>query len=135
LQIVGYGMATAAAFGLTFAALARIGASHTAVVMTLEAASTVPLAAIVLGEGITLIQALGGLAILAAAVVIARSHARERAQNVRELRRSGANTHARGRRLAPLVAGLRAAGLAVVRVTRDGALVGKPLQVAPRGHP
>ena len=51
---------------LTFAALARIGASHTAVVMTLEAASTVVLAAIVLGEGISPAQALGGLAILAA---------------------------------------------------------------------
>ena len=71
LQIVGYGAVTAAAFGLTFAALARIGASHTAVVMTLEAVSTVVLAAIVLGEGISPAQALGGLAILAAAAVIA----------------------------------------------------------------
>ncbi len=92
LQIAAYGVMTAAAFGLTFAALARIGASHTAVVMTLEAASTVPLAAIVLGEGITLIQALGGLAILAAGVVIARSHRHERAQNARGLRRVGAQT-------------------------------------------
>lgn len=74
LQIVGYGAVTAAAFGLTFAALARIGATHTAVVMTLEAASTVLLAGLALGEGISTAQALGGLAILTAAAVIARSH-------------------------------------------------------------
>jgi drug/metabolite transporter (DMT)-like permease len=86
LQIVGYGAVTAAAFGLTFAALARIGASHTAVVMTLEAASTVVIAAVMLGEGISAPQAFGGLAILGAAAVIARSHRRERAQNARELR-------------------------------------------------
>jgi drug/metabolite transporter (DMT)-like permease len=87
LQIVGYGVATAVAFGLTFAALARIGASQTAVVMTLEAASTVVIASLVLGEGISPAQALGGLAILAAAAVIARSHRRERAQTAGELRR------------------------------------------------
>lgn len=74
LQIVAYGAATAAAFVLTFAALSRIGASHTAVVMTLEAVSTVVLAAALLGEGISPAQALGGLAILAAAAVIARAH-------------------------------------------------------------
>jgi drug/metabolite transporter (DMT)-like permease len=74
LQILSYGAVTAAAFALTFAALARIGATHTAVVMTLEAASTVVLAAMVLGEGISTAQAVGGLAILAAAAIIARSH-------------------------------------------------------------
>lgn len=92
LQIVGYGAATAAAFGLTFAALARIGASHTAVVSTLEAASTVVLAGFVLGEGISAVQALGGVAVLAAAAVIARSHSRERPQNVRRMRRVGVQT-------------------------------------------
>jgi drug/metabolite transporter (DMT)-like permease len=92
LQIVGYGAATAAAFGLTFAALARIGACHTAVVMTLEAASTVVIAAVVLGESISAAQSIGGLAILGAAAVIARSHHRERPPNVRELRRVGAQT-------------------------------------------
>ena len=71
VQIVGYGVVTAAAFGLTFAALARIGATHTAVVMTLEAASTVVLAGIALGEGISLVQALGGLSILTAAGLVA----------------------------------------------------------------
>lgn len=92
LQIVGYGAVTAAAFGLTFAALARIGATHTAVVMTLEAASTVLLAGLVLGEGISPAQALGGLTILTASAVIARSHRRERPQNVRRLRRVGVQT-------------------------------------------
>jgi drug/metabolite transporter (DMT)-like permease len=92
LQIVGYGAATAVAFGLTFAALARIGASHTAVVMTLEAASTVVIAAAALGERITLAQGFGGLLILAAAAVIARSHRRERPQNARSTRRVGVQT-------------------------------------------
>jgi drug/metabolite transporter (DMT)-like permease len=79
LQILGYGVATAGAFALTFAALARIGASHTAVVMTLEAFSAVVLAAIFLGEGISAAQALGGLAILSAAAVIGWSHRSEAA--------------------------------------------------------
>jgi drug/metabolite transporter (DMT)-like permease len=92
LQLVGYGAATAAAFGLTFAALARIGASHTAVVSTLEAGSAVVLAAVALGEGISAAQALGGVAIVAAAAVIARSHRRERPQNVRRIRRVGGQT-------------------------------------------
>ena len=92
LQIVGYGAVTAAAFALTFAALARIGTSHTAVVSTLEAASTVLLAGIALGEGITSAQAFGGAAILAAAALIARSHRGERARNARIYRRVGVQT-------------------------------------------
>ena len=92
LQIVGYGVATAVAFGLTFAALARIGASQTAVVMTLAAASTVVIASVVLGEGISPAQAFGGLAILAAAAVIAHSHRREGPQNAGQLRRVGVQT-------------------------------------------
>jgi drug/metabolite transporter (DMT)-like permease len=77
LQIAAYGVATAVAFSLTFAALGRIGASQTAVVMTLEAVSTVVLAAVVLGEPVSLGQACGGLAIVGAAVVIAWSRATE----------------------------------------------------------
>jgi drug/metabolite transporter (DMT)-like permease len=92
LQIVGYGAVTAAAFALTFAALARIGASHTAVVSTLEAASTVLLAGIALGEGITSAQAFGGAAILAAAALIARSHRGERARSARIYRRVDVQT-------------------------------------------
>jgi drug/metabolite transporter (DMT)-like permease len=74
LEIAGYGAATAAAFGLSFAALNRIGATHTAVMMTLEALSAVVLAAIFLDEGISAAQGLGGVAILVAAAVIAWSH-------------------------------------------------------------
>jgi drug/metabolite transporter (DMT)-like permease len=77
LQIAAYGVATAVAFSLTFAALGRIGAGQTAVVMTLEAVSTVVLAAVVLGEPISLGQACGGLAIVAAAIVIAWSREQE----------------------------------------------------------
>jgi hypothetical protein len=56
LQIAAYGVATAVAFTLTFAALSRIGCSKTAVVMTLEAVSTVVLAALVLGEPVSVAQ-------------------------------------------------------------------------------
>ncbi|MGI8794118.1 MAG: EamA family transporter, partial [Acidimicrobiales bacterium] len=66
------GVATAAAFGFMFAALKRLGASRTAVVMTLEAASAVVLAALLLGERLAFVQLIGGAAILAATVLIAR---------------------------------------------------------------
>jgi drug/metabolite transporter (DMT)-like permease len=69
------GLATAAAFGLMFAALKRLGASRTAVVMTLEALSAVVLGALLLGEAITPLQLLGGAAILGATVLIATSKA------------------------------------------------------------
>lgn len=72
LEIVVYGAATAIAFTLTFAAMSRIGASRVAVIMTLEAASSVVMAAIFLGESIKTVQALGGVVVLAAAMVIAR---------------------------------------------------------------
>ena len=117
VQIVAYGAVTAAAFGLTFAALGRIGASHTAVVMTLEAASTVVLAGLVLGEGISPAQAFGGAAILAAAGIIAHSH-----------------RTARRKKSAPGVAGFRAARLAVVGLPRERAFVGEAFEVAPGGH-
>lgn len=69
------GLATAAAFSLLFAALARLGASRTAVVMTLEALSGVVLAALLLGEVIGPIQLAGGAAILAATILISRTKA------------------------------------------------------------
>ena len=72
VEIVLYGAATAAAFTLTFAAMSRIGASRVAVVMTLEAASSVVLAAVFLGESIRAVQAIGGAVVLAAAALIAR---------------------------------------------------------------
>lgn len=72
IEIVLYGAATAVAFTLMFAAMHRIGATRVAVVMTLEAVASVVLAAIFLGESVTAVQGLGGVAVLAAAVVIAR---------------------------------------------------------------
>jgi drug/metabolite transporter (DMT)-like permease len=68
--MVACGLATASAFSLLFAALKRLGASRTAVVMTLEAVSAVALGALLLGERIGLRQALGGAAILIATVWI-----------------------------------------------------------------
>ncbi|MEY2433428.1 MAG: hypothetical protein QOC92_3153, partial [Acidimicrobiaceae bacterium] len=68
-----YGLSTAIAFTLTFAAMNRIGAARVAVVMTLEAVSAVVMAALFLGESVSVTQAIGGVAVLAAAVVIARS--------------------------------------------------------------
>ena len=73
------GVATAAAFSLLFAALRSLGASRTAVVMTLEALSAVVLAALLLGETIGGVQLLGGAAILAATVLISTTKA-ERAE-------------------------------------------------------
>lgn len=70
LLMLGNGLATAAAFTLLFAALARLGPSRTAVVMTLEAFSAVVLGAVLLGETIGPIQLLGGAGILAAVLLI-----------------------------------------------------------------
>jgi drug/metabolite transporter (DMT)-like permease len=69
------GVATASAFAFLFAALGRLGASRTAVVMTLEALSSVVLAALLLGETIGGIQLVGGAAVLAATVLISRTKA------------------------------------------------------------
>ncbi|HMC51642.1 MAG TPA: DMT family transporter, partial [Acidimicrobiales bacterium] len=69
--LVAYGLETAVAFALMFLALARIGASRTSVVMTLEALFAVVLGAAVLGETLTAGQVVGGAAILAATAVIA----------------------------------------------------------------
>lgn len=65
-------VATAAAFGLMYAALPRLGAGPTAVVMTLEAFVALALAVPLLRETLRPVQVLGGLAIVAAAVVVAR---------------------------------------------------------------
>ena len=70
-----YGLFTAAAFTLTFAALARLGARHTSVVMTLEAVFTVALATLLLGEPLGPAQVAGGACVLAATVVVARTRA------------------------------------------------------------
>ena len=71
--LIAYGLFTAAAFTLTFAALARLGARHTAVVMTLEAVFTVGLATLLLGEPFGPAQMAGGACVLAATVAVART--------------------------------------------------------------
>ncbi|HVF06359.1 MAG TPA: DMT family transporter [Frankiaceae bacterium] len=65
------GVATAVAFALLYTALAHLAAGAAAVVMTLEAFVAVALAALVLGESIRPLQLLGGVAIIAAAVLVA----------------------------------------------------------------
>lgn len=64
--LVANGFASASAFALMFAALRRIGPRRTGIVMTLEAAFAVMLAALFLNETIGALQLLGGAAILAA---------------------------------------------------------------------
>jgi len=73
LLLAAYGVFTAAAFTCMFAALARLGARHTSVVMTLEAVFAVGLAALLLGEPVGAWQALGGAAVLAATMLVARA--------------------------------------------------------------
>jgi drug/metabolite transporter (DMT)-like permease len=67
------GAATAIAFVLLFAALRRLGPSSTSIVMTLEAFVAILLAAVLLDEPVAPLQLVGGVAIVAAAVVVARS--------------------------------------------------------------
>jgi drug/metabolite transporter (DMT)-like permease len=71
------GLATGAAFTLLFGALKRLGASRTAIVMTMEALSAVVLSALVLGERIGAREAVGGAAILAATVLVSSSRRTE----------------------------------------------------------
>jgi drug/metabolite transporter (DMT)-like permease len=94
LQIAAYGVSTAVAFSLTFAALSRIEASQAAVVMALEAVSTVVLAALVLGESVSVGQACGGLAVIGAAAVTAWSRASESVTDRGETKEAGATRRA-----------------------------------------
>ena len=72
-QLVAYAAANAFAFGLMFAALRRIGATRTAVVLTFEVVAAIVLAAVFLGERLELEQALGGFAVLAGAILVVSS--------------------------------------------------------------
>ncbi|MBV9411194.1 MAG: DMT family transporter [Acidimicrobiia bacterium] len=69
-QLLIYGGATASAFAFMFAALRRLGSQRTSVLLTLEAVFAIVLAAVFLGEGLGIAQAVGGAAVLAGAVVI-----------------------------------------------------------------
>lgn len=60
---------TALAFLMFFVAVGRLGASRTGVIMTLEAASAVVLAAVFLGESVRLWEGVGGAVVLAGAVI------------------------------------------------------------------
>lgn len=72
-QMVGNGLATAAAFSFMFAGLKRLGPGQTAVVMTLEALFAIALAGIFLGETLRLVQVVGGLGLLGATVLVGLS--------------------------------------------------------------
>jgi drug/metabolite transporter (DMT)-like permease len=69
-ELLVYGGATASAFAFMFAALRRLGSQRTSVLLTLEAVFAIVLAAIFLDEGLAPLQAVGGAAVLAAAVII-----------------------------------------------------------------
>lgn len=67
------GFVTATAFTLFFVVLGRIGATRTAIVMALESVTGIVLTAIFLGESVRPIVAIGGVAVLAGAVIAALS--------------------------------------------------------------
>ena len=71
-------VSTVAAIALFFAGLPRVGPTSASTLSTLEPAVTVALAAVILAEPITLMKVVGGALILGAALVIARSEARDR---------------------------------------------------------
>lgn len=64
------GLATALAFALLYAALTRLGAGPTAVVMTMEAFVALVLAAAVLDEPVVALQVFGGVGILGGAALV-----------------------------------------------------------------
>ena len=77
LAIAGIALiSTVAAITLYFAGLARVGATRAATLSTVEPAFTVILAAIFLAERMRPLQVLGGVLILVAVVLLARSRPR-----------------------------------------------------------
>lgn len=70
LDLLAYGIANALAFGFMFAALRRLGPTRTSVILTFEVFATVLLAAVFLDETLKPVQALGGVAIAAGAVLV-----------------------------------------------------------------
>lgn len=69
--LLTYGLMNAGAFGLMFAALRRVGATTTAVLLTVEVFATVLLAAALLDEPLGLVQVVGGMAIVAGGALAA----------------------------------------------------------------
>jgi drug/metabolite transporter (DMT)-like permease len=66
---------TLVAATLFLAGLARVGPTRASIVSTLEPATTAVLAAMVLGEGLSAMRLLGGVVVLAAAVLVSVSGA------------------------------------------------------------
>lgn len=66
-------VATAIPATMFLAGLARVGATRAAIISTLEPATTVVLAALLLGEDLGPVRLLGGAVILVAAVIVARN--------------------------------------------------------------
>jgi drug/metabolite transporter (DMT)-like permease len=66
---------TVLAVALFLAGLERIGPVRASIYSTLEPAATLALGALVLGERVTLLRALGGALIIAAVVILARADA------------------------------------------------------------
>jgi drug/metabolite transporter (DMT)-like permease len=83
-QLLIYGAATAAAFAFMFAALRQLGSQRTSVLLTLEAVFAIVLSTIFLGEGLGAVQALGGAAVLAAAVIISLTPLHPRVETATE---------------------------------------------------
>ncbi|HEY5013824.1 MAG TPA: DMT family transporter [Acidimicrobiia bacterium] len=77
LAIATTAAATAIAFTLFFVVLSRLGPSRTAIVMALEAVFGVVLSAVFLGESLRPLVVVGGVAILAGAVLAAVSQPAE----------------------------------------------------------
>jgi drug/metabolite transporter (DMT)-like permease len=69
--LVANGLATAAAFTLFFVVLDRIGPTRTGICMALEAVTGIVLAALFLDETVRPVVAIGGVAVLAGAVLAA----------------------------------------------------------------
>ena len=70
-RLLAIGVANAAAFGFLFAALTRIGATRTAVVLNVEPVAAVILGGLFLAERLTPWQLAGGVLVLVAATVVA----------------------------------------------------------------
>jgi drug/metabolite transporter (DMT)-like permease len=71
--LIAYGLANAAAFGLMFAAVMRVGPTRTAVLLNFEVVASVGLAAVFLGEAVAPLQVLGGVGVLSGSLLATRT--------------------------------------------------------------
>jgi drug/metabolite transporter (DMT)-like permease len=74
-----------------FAGLRRIGASNTAILSTLEPVATTVLAALTLGESLSLVQVVGGVLVLSSAAIVQVRPSRTDLPSVAVVRRPDAN--------------------------------------------